>query len=74
MSTSAETRTARKAFPCGECRATVAVGDQYARHAAFPGDDANGGDRPLTLRLCRSCQTQYGQSMPSRRRPKVATQ
>lgn len=65
--TSSETRTARRAFNCSDCRRQVMAGEEYARHVAFPGDDVNSGTRPWVLRLCSACQTKYGRQMPPRR-------
>lgn len=66
--TAAETRTARKPITCEDCRDTIEAGQQYARHVAFPGDEANAdGTRPRVLRLCHACQTKYGRGMPPRR-------
>ncbi|MBP2331266.1 hypothetical protein JOF56_011651 [Kibdelosporangium banguiense] len=69
MAETAHTATARKAFTCQgyRCRLTVAVGEAYARHVAFPGSEVNDGPAPLVLKICERCHTEYGKPMPTRR-------
>jgi hypothetical protein len=59
---------ARKSFRCEEyqCRQPVEPGEAYARTVAFPGD-VNSSNRPWVLKLCSSCYTRYGKTMPPRR-------
>ena len=70
MAFTAHTITARRDRPCGQypsCpNGDIKAGDDYARHVAFPGDDANNSPRPLTLDLCQPCHTDYGREMPPR--------
>lgn len=71
MAVTAHTITARRDRPCGnypQCNHNdIKAGDEYARHVAFPGDDANNSKRPLVLILCQPCQTEYDRPMPPRR-------
>ena len=71
MSVSARTVTARRDRLCGNYPSCpndgIKAGDDYARHVAFPGDDANQSNRPLTLDLCQPCHTEYERPMPPRR-------
>lgn len=69
MATAASTVRCRKARRCDDyiCERWIKPGEDYARHVAFPGDDANHGPRPLVIGICQDCQTQYGRGMPPRR-------
>lgn len=68
----AETRTARKPRQCEDypsCTHVIQLGEEYSRHVAFPGHDANSdGSRPWVLHLCRACTTRYDRPMPPRRK------
>jgi hypothetical protein len=63
------TVTARKARQCEGWRCWVRIqpGEDYVRSVAFPGHEANGGDRPWVMHICKGCHTQYGREMPPRR-------
>ena len=67
------TVTARKAFRCEgyRCPRSVQVGEDYARHVAFPDDEVNQSHRPWVLRICQPCHTEHGAPMPPRRRRRV---
>lgn len=71
MAVTAHTITARRDRFCGQyprCdNGHIKAGSDYARHVAFPNDDANNGPRPLVLILCQPCHTEHGQEMPPRR-------
>lgn len=70
MAVTAWTVTARKRHACDNyprCFRGIKPGEDYARHVAFPGDDANSSPRPLVLNLCQPCQTEYDRPMPPRR-------
>lgn len=71
MAVTAHTITAREWRPCGnypQCDYDdIKPGADYARHVAFPGDDANNSPRPLVLDLCQPCQTEFDCPMPPRR-------
>lgn len=69
------TVTARRERRCENyppCYHLIQPGEDYARHVAFPGHEANGGTVPWVLCLCRGCQTQCGREMPPRRSRKSA--
>jgi hypothetical protein len=70
MATTAWTVTARKRHSCDNyprCYRGIKPGEDYARHVAFPGDDANNSSRPWVLNLCQHCHTEHGREMPPRR-------
>lgn len=71
MAVTAHTITARADRDCGSypyCpHDDIKAGQDYVRHVAFPGDDANQSSRPLTLELCERCHTEYDRPMPPRR-------
>ena len=62
--------TARKRHRCEQypstlCGKWIEPGDDYVRAVAFPGDVT---DHIWVLRLCVPCATQYGKSLPPRRK------
>jgi hypothetical protein len=62
---------ARKARNCESyprCHRGIRQGEDYARHVTFPGSDVNTSTVPWVLHICATCQTEYGQEMPPRRR------
>jgi len=67
----ASTVIARKAFICDayHCDNMIDPGEEYARHVAFPGHDANDGSTPWVMRICWECQSPA--PMPPRRTRKV---
>jgi hypothetical protein len=75
--TTSHTVTARREFRCDDFDGNgrvhlVQPGQEYARHVAFPGDSDLGNTDFWVLRLCVTCQTRYGRSMPPRRRSRLA--
>ena len=65
------TVTARKDRPCDEyprCNhGGIKTGEDYVRHATFPGHEANQSNRVVVHCICRHCHTQYDRPMPPRR-------
>jgi hypothetical protein len=62
------TVVARKPFRCeDQGDRAVVPGQVYVRMVAFPGSEVNGGDRPWVLKVCTTCATRYGRSLPPAR-------
>jgi hypothetical protein len=64
-------RAAADKTTCGEypfCpNDDIKAGDDYVRHATFPGDEANSSNRVVVHCICSPCHTHYGRPMPLRR-------
>lgn len=55
--------TARKPHTCGNypCRSTIAPGELYIKHKAFPGEPGNEeGTRPWVIKQCLRCADSGG--------------
>lgn len=63
MATTVKAQTARTPHLCDNCHwtpslrgiPTIAPGHRYLRHVAFPGDEVNQTDHPLSLTECVAC-------------------